>query len=234
MQKRKLRSLRKACHTSNTPAFFKSFTIKSILLIAVCFSVFKPTVIAQRQSLDVRILTELQEDRHDAATRTYQGISNTTQAIGLLVPATVLATGIIKNDNATIKKGFYIAESIAAAELVTFGLKYSIKRQRPFEANKFITSAASTNAAGTPSFPSGHTSEAFSTATALTLAYPKWYVAVPAYLWAGSVGGSRMYLGVHYPSDVLAGAVIGAGSAWLMYKANKWLFKKKPQVVPQF
>jgi membrane-associated phospholipid phosphatase len=43
-----------------------------------------------------------------------------------------------------------------------------------------------------------------------------------------------MYLGVHYPSDVLVGAAVGAGSAWLMYKANKWLFKKKPQVMPQF
>jgi undecaprenyl-diphosphatase len=41
-----------------------------------------------------------------------------------------------------------------------------------------------------------------------------------------------MYLGVHYPSDVLAGAVIGAGSAWLMYKANKWLFKPKPSLKP--
>lgn len=196
--------------------------------MAVCFSVFKPVVVAQRQSLDVQVLVELMEHRHDGSTNFYQKISNTTQVAGILVPATVLATGLIRNDNATIKKGIYIAESIGAAELATFALKYSIKRQRPFEANKFITSAASSNPAGTPSFPSGHTSEAFSAATSLTIAYPKWYVAVPAYLWAGSVGFSRMYLGVHYPTDVLAGAVLGAGSAWLMYKANKWLFKKKP------
>jgi undecaprenyl-diphosphatase len=44
-----------------------------------------------------------------------------------------------------------------------------------------------------------------------------------------------MYLGVHYPTDVLAGAVIGAGSAWLMYKANRWLFRKKPgELQPAF
>jgi undecaprenyl-diphosphatase len=189
--------------------------------------------VAQRYSLDVQTLVELQEDRHAAATRVYQGISNTTGITSFMVPATVLAAGLIKNDNATIKKGFYIAESIFASELITYGLKYSVKRQRPFEENKFITSATGT-VVRTPSFPSGHTSDAFSTATALTIAYPKWYVAVPAYLWAGSVGFSRMYLGVHYPTDVLAGAVVGAGSAWLMYKANKWLFKKKPQVMPQF
>jgi len=73
------------------------------------------------------------------------------------------------------------------------------------------------------SFPSGHTSEAFSTATALSLKYPEWYIIAPAYLWAGSVGYSRMNLGVHYPTDVLAGALLGTGTAFLTLKVNEWL-----------
>jgi undecaprenyl-diphosphatase len=38
-----------------------------------------------------------------------------------------------------------------------------------------------------------------------------------------------MYQGVHYPSDVLVGAVVGAGSAWISYKVEKWMDKKHKQ-----
>jgi undecaprenyl-diphosphatase len=65
----------------------------------------------------------------------------------------------------------------------------------------------------------------------LSLAWPKWYIIVPTYTWAGTVAYSRMDLGVHYPSDVLIGALVGAGSAWLCHEVNKKLninSKKKP------
>jgi membrane-associated phospholipid phosphatase len=56
----------------------------------------------------------------------------------------------------------------------------------------------------------------------LSLSQPKWYVIAPSFLWAGGVAYSRMYLGVHFPSDILGGMVIGVGSsliAWGVYKA---------------
>ena len=117
-------------------------------------------------------------------------------------------------------------EMIAAAAVnmgTTLIIKYSVNRDRPFITYPDITRKTS---AMTPSFPSGHTSTAFNAATSLSLAYPEWYVIVPSCAWAGTVGYSRMHLGVHYPSDVLAGAVIGSGTAWLTHIINKKLHEK--------
>jgi undecaprenyl-diphosphatase len=172
------------------------------------------------------VLVNLKDSRSPGATTVMRGISDYTQEISFLIPATVAAVGLIDNNKTTLKKSLYLAESAAAATFISYGMKYSFKRSRPYMK---IPELSADGSANSPSFPSGHTSVAFASATSLYLAYPKWYVAVPAFTYAASVGYSRMYLGVHYPSDVLAGAVIGAGSAWLMYKANKWLFKKKPK-----
>ncbi len=61
------------------------------------------------------------------------------------------------------------------------------------------------------SFPSGHTSFSFSCATALLFTVPKEkrLPAVLLVILAALIGFSRLYLGVHYPTDVLAGAVLG-------------------------
>ena len=77
------------------------------------------------------------------------------------------------------------------------------------------------------SFPSGHTVSAFTTAIVITYLCRNKFWGLPLFLLAGLVGYSRMYLGVHYPSDVLVGAVVGAGSAWLSYKGQQWLMKNK-------
>ncbi len=63
------------------------------------------------------------------------------------------------------------------------------------------------------SFPSGHTASAFAFATAFGREYP--LLQLPITALAAAVGYSRVHTGVHYPSDVLAGAVIGSGTAAL-------------------
>ena len=117
-----------------------------------------------------------------------------------------------------------IGAGLVASSGITYVMKRAINRPRPFVTYPDIQKLTD---GGSPSFPSGHTSIAFAAATSLSLEYPKWYVIVPSCAWAGTVGYSRMHLGVHYPSDVLAGAVVGAGSSFVTYKVNRWLQGRK-------
>ena len=167
---------------------------------------------------------DLSAHRTAGTTKFMQFVSDNIQYPSLGIPAALLLKGLLSNEKETIQNGLYMVKSLAVTSVITYAAKYSIKRKRPFEVNPFISKAGK---GGSPSFPSGHTAEAFSTATSLSLAYPKWYVVVPAFAWAGTIGYSRMYLGLHYPTDVFAGALVGSGSAWITYKINKWLQAKK-------
>jgi len=152
----------------------------------------------------------------------YAGLSSSVTPISIVFPVSILAAGDYYNDPVSIKKAYFIGSSILATTLLTTTLKYSIKRQRPFVENSFITKKCNV---GPLSFPSGHTSSAFATATALSLAYPKWYVIGPSFLWASSVAYSRMYLGVHYPTDVLGGMLIGIGVSCILWEVEKRINK---------
>ena len=70
------------------------------------------------------------------------------------------------------------------------------------------------------SFPSGHTFASFATATALFLHHRKEGIA--AFLLAATIAFSRLYLYVHFPSDILAGMILGIASGWTAYKIIDW------------
>lgn len=74
------------------------------------------------------------------------------------------------------------------------------------------------------SFPSGHACSSFASATALCLAFRKQGGAW-AFLPAALISLSRIYVGVHYPTDVLAGAVLGALVALAVYKLSRRFIK---------
>jgi membrane-associated phospholipid phosphatase len=180
------------------------------------------------QNLDIRILRYLNSPGRLPSDKLFQFVSNSAVFPEIGIPAGILTSGLIRQDDEIVRKACVIIGAAAINSGITLVVKYSVNRNRPFVTYPDI---AKKSAAGSPSFPSGHTSIAFSLATSLTLSYPKWYIIVPAYSWAGTVAFSRMDLGVHYPSDVLAGALIGSGSAWLTYYINKKLImnsQKKP------
>lgn len=150
-------------------------------------------------------------------------ISRTEPYVAIGVPVAMAVTAWAKHDKQLLKDAVYVGTSVAGAFVVTYGMKYLVDRQRPYE--RYPDRVHAYSHENTPSFPSGHTATAFALATSLSVKYPKWYVIAPSAVWACSVGVSRMNEGVHYPSDVLAGAAIGAGCAVANIYINRWLNK---------
>lgn len=105
------------------------------------------------------------------------------------------------------------AMSISISQIIVQILKRSLGRERPYNVLKNI------NTFGIIlkdySFPSGHTTAGFSIAMTLALNYS--YLIIPVLMLAVIVGISRMYLGVHYPTDVGAGIIIGTVPALFVH-----------------
>lgn len=196
--------------------------IRLLILKTLCilFVLSIISILSFSQNADINLLREINLKRNKSLDPTFRFITNTASPVTIATPIVIYSVGLIKKDSTLKSKGLYIGETVLLSALITTVLKYAINRDRPFITYPYLEKVTS---GGSPSFPSGHTSEAFATATSLSLAFPKWYVIAPSYVWASAVGYSRMDLGVHFPSDVLAGAITGAGSAYLTYKLNNWL-----------
>jgi membrane-associated phospholipid phosphatase len=192
--------------------------------ILFCFLILFTNNSVQAQNFEVKMLHSIHVDSSIFKNKMSKGLSFSAAPIAIATPATLILTGFINKDDAMKREGYRAGATFVLSSALTVGLKYSINRKRPFAKHPDLFHQKSH--VGPYSFPSGHTSTAFATATSLTLATKKWYVAVPAYAWASGVAYSRMYLGVHYPSDILGGMVIGIGSGFLVWKVDQWLQKK--------
>ncbi|TLZ40979.1 MAG: phosphatase PAP2 family protein [Methanobacteriota archaeon] len=100
--------------------------------------------------------------------------------------------------------------------LFTLALKYGVGRPRPCEvlpdAHTLVGHGCESR---DPSFPSGHASRTFALAGFVFLRF-RWRAGVPALAFATLVGYSRIYLGLHWPTDVLGGAFLGVAVALLV------------------
>ncbi|MFY7900330.1 MAG: phosphatase PAP2 family protein [Chitinophagaceae bacterium] len=190
---------------------------KSILLIVVVCFCFYTTSFGQPQ--EVRWLQNINPTQPNSDF--WQKTSQSVYPLAVSIPTAMLLTGYIQKDAKLKKQGWNIVGALVVNTVIVQATKYVVKRQRPYEVYPNLIFPEDASEIGN-SFPSGHTSTAFNLAASVSIQCKKWYIVVPAYTYASTVGYSRMYLGKHYPTDVFAGAAIGIGTAYL----NNWLQKK--------
>lgn len=128
--------------------------------------------------------------------------------------AVLLPLSVVVASALLARRRFFLAGSLSAAwggAILLYSLtKYFVDRPRP------PTSIWLTDVGHTASFPSGHATQSLSTFVAVAvvaaawLSKPLWPALLAALVLAGGVGWSRVYLGVHWTSDVLAGWIIAA------------------------
>lgn len=174
------------------------------------------------QGIDSHLFLQLHEHRKAEFDPAFKAISQSSVALSVLPGISTMCVGLVRHDASNKRKALYMAESMVINAVLTYGLKYTTNRMRPYD--KLGLTSHLLNEPS-PSFPSGHTSNAFSSAMSLTVAFPKWYVAIPIFTWATAVGYSRIHTGVHYPSDVIIGAALGSASAYISSFLNKQLFR---------
>lgn len=127
-----------------------------------------------------------------------KGVGTSTDVILVALPAATIAGVLIAKDWDGLKQGALTAATTLG---VTYLLKYTVHEKRP-------------DFSDSHSFPSAHTSITFASAAFLQRRYG-WKFGGPAYALATYVGWGRIYAKKHHWWDVLAGAGIGAGSAYI-------------------
>jgi len=194
-----------------------------VFILFFSFSIFS-------QNGDIDLLKKINSSYTSKGGSVFTFVTNSVDYGGIGLPIGLFATGIIRKDKVMTMNSYELITSTIVGSILTTTMKFSFDRTRPFVT--YPNDVTKYTKAGSKSFPSGHTSMAFATATSISLMYPKWYIIAPSFLWASSIGYSRMYLGVHYPSDVLAGALLGAGSSigtHYLFKYLKTKYTKKEE-----
>ena len=203
------------------------FLMRKLLMLLTFFFITGNDLQAQSVS-ELNTLRRINPDNPNSAI--WNNLSNTSKYISVGVPVAFFAAGLIHNNKELKQKAVYTAAAILLNTASTTLLKNVVKRKRPYHT---FTGIFPDKVKSEYAFPSGHTSSSFATATSLTISTKKWYVAVPAFAWSASIGYSRMYLGQHYPSDVIMGAIVGTSSAIICHWASKQLAKrKKTKTIP--
>lgn len=181
-------------------------------------------------SCDAAIVYSLTNLRNPTLVNTSQFISNSLVPISIALPSAHLIYGYASSDRKAVLNGFLIGTSELLQFSVMTGIKSIVQRERPFIAHKDCIIPNDTESFW--SFPSGHSGGSACLATILSLRYNHWAVTTTAITYSLYTMFARMHLGVHYPTDVAAGALVGVGSGILIHSLSQHIERILTKVLP--
>jgi len=206
--------------------------------IAVVDTVWHPAITADTLRLplnfDEQLLIDINALGHDTLPTldfTMAAFTHSIYVTLIAVPGTLYGLGWAFDDHHMAVTGMNTMLSTMTAGLTSTIVKAIVRRSRPYATLRGVRIPTGQEIGY--SFPSGHSSTTWALSTALMLGYPKWYVIAPAILYASAVSISRPYVGVHYPTDILAGVVVGVGSALLIHALEDGITKNFPSLFPE-
>ncbi len=172
------------------------------------------------QNWDINLLRNINPQNPNSGL--WKGFTNSAYPLSAATPVAVWIDAKINHNKKDEYKAYEIAGSVIIAAGATEAMKIIFNRNRPFQKYAGVYPYQYEDG---QSFPSGHASLAFAVAASISIEYKKWYLVVPAYVWATGVGYSRLYLGEHYPTDIIGSAITGTASAFISYWVSKKIFK---------
>ena len=132
---------------------------------------------------------------------------------GVIVTSLTVIMIMIFGRNINEYLGYEMLVSMMICQTIVYSLKAILSRERPYNILEHL------NTFGIEmkdySFPSGHSAASFSIATTIALNNPR--LAIYMFTLAAIIGVSRIYLGVHYPTDVAAGVILGVGVSFIVH-----------------
>ncbi|WP_114789141.1 phosphatase PAP2 family protein [Niabella yanshanensis] len=160
--------------------------------------------------LDKEIKSVLQHNQNNFTTSMARGVEPVGNIYGLFVFPAIYVTGLaIKNPHVE-SIGLRGSKAMAISSIICFAGKNLIRRQRPDASTTPFNYAPPFSKVKYNSFPSAHSSIAFTLATALAMEFPdKKWVAPVAYSIASLTALSRVYDNRHWASDIIVGAALG-------------------------
>lgn len=177
---------------------------------------------AASRTLDRRGLAVLYCTTTPSVSVSLRGVHATARPVFYgAAPAAWIGAGLVQNRTAAAA-AYRLTLTQGAAYGLVLGIKHAVGRPRPYVPLSLMPRTERHRGPRTDdaflSFPSGHASLSAALVTSWSLSYPRWYVVTPGALWASAVALSRVYLGVHYPSDILTGSLLGVGMALLVHQ----------------